>query len=106
MKIAVPFLIAALALSLTGCGKSSTPASESSDDAVPVAPATPASTNKADYAVFPDTDSGADPSVPAEQGGKGFDGKGWETSTDFDLVGDPRALKGGAFRDSLPDFPG
>ena len=56
MKIAVPVLIAALALSLTGCGKSSTPATESSDDAVPVAPAPPASTNKADYAVFPDTD--------------------------------------------------
>lgn len=105
MKIAVPVLIAALALSLTGCGKSSAPAPESSDDAVPVAPATPASTNKADYAVFPDADSGADPSVPAEQGGKGFDGKGWETSTDFDFIGDPRALQGGTLHDSIPDFP-
>jgi hypothetical protein len=32
--------------------------------------------NKADYAVFPDADAGADPAVPAEQGGKGFSGKG------------------------------
>jgi microcin C transport system substrate-binding protein len=44
--------------------------------------------------------------VPAEQGGKGFTGKGWETNTDFDLIGDPRALKGGQFRDYVIDFPG
>jgi microcin C transport system substrate-binding protein len=64
------------------------------------------STNKADYPVFPDADAGADPSVSAEQGGKGFDGKGWDTNADFDLIGDPHALKGGLIRDSLPDFPG
>jgi len=62
--------------------------------------------NKADYPVFPNADSGADPSVPAEQGGKGFTGKGWETNTDFDLIGDPHAVKGGLFRDWLVDFPG
>ena len=50
--------------------------------------------NKADYPVFPDADAGADPSVPAEQGGKGFTGKGWETNTDFDLIGDPQAAQG------------
>lgn len=66
----------------------------------------PVSTNKADYPVFPDADAGADPAVPAEQGGKGFTGQGWETNTDFDLVGDPRALKGGVFRDHLQDYPG
>jgi len=99
-------LTMALALAMAaGCGKSATP--EPADDvSVPVAPATPASLNKADYPVFPDADAGADPSVPAEQGGKGFTGKGWETNSDFDLIGDPRALKGGVFRDSLPDFPG
>jgi microcin C transport system substrate-binding protein len=62
--------------------------------------------NKADYPVFPDADAGADPSVSAEQGGKGFTGKGWETNTNFDLIGDPRAIKGGVFRDYVQDFPG
>jgi microcin C transport system substrate-binding protein len=56
--------------------------------------------------VLPDADSGADPAVPAEQGGKGFTGQGWETNMDFDLVGDPRALKGGVFRQHILDFPG
>src|SRR4030095_15639400 len=39
-----------------------------------------ASVNKDDYPIFPDADAGADPSVPAEQGGKGFTGEGWETN--------------------------
>jgi microcin C transport system substrate-binding protein len=56
--------------------------------------------------VFPDADAGADPSVPAEQGGKGFTGEGWETNTDYDLIGDPRAVKGGMLRDQILDFPG
>jgi len=56
--------------------------------------------------VFPDTDPGADPSVPAEQGGKGFKGEGWETNTNFDLIGDPHAVKGGMLRDVMVDFPG
>jgi microcin C transport system substrate-binding protein len=72
----------------------------------PTAPATPVSMNKDDYPVFPDADAGADPSVPAEQGGKGFKGEGWETNTNFVLQGDPRALKGGVLRDFVPDFPG
>jgi len=62
--------------------------------------------NKDDYPVFPDADAGADPSVPAEQGGKGFKGEGWETNTNFDFIGDPHALKGGVLRDHVPDFPG
>jgi microcin C transport system substrate-binding protein len=65
-----------------------------------------ASFNKDDYPVFPDADAGADPSVPAEQGGKGFTGEGWETNTSFDLIGDPRAVKGGVIQDALADFPG
>ena len=64
------------------------------------------SLDKSAYPVFPDADAGADPSVPAEQGGKGFKGDGWETSTDFDLIGDPRAIKGGAFRTFALSFPG
>ena len=65
-----------------------------------------ASLNKEDYPVFPDADAGADPSVPAELGGKGFTGEGWETNTSFELIGDPRAVKGGLFRDRITDFPG
>ena len=99
-------LAAGLALTIaTGCGHGSAPA-PSNEASAPAAPSAPVSLNKADYPVFPDADAGADPSVPAEQGGKGFTGKGWETNTDFDLIGDPRAVKGGMLRDSLPDFPG
>lgn len=103
------FLILAAGLSLllaAGCGGGSGPASESGSASEPVASSAPVSMNKADYPVFPDADAGADPSVSAEMGGKGFTGKGWETNDDFDLIGDPRALKGGVLRDYLPDFPG
>jgi microcin C transport system substrate-binding protein len=72
----------------------------------PTARTTPVSSNKDDYPVFPEADAGADPSVPAEQGGKGFTGKGWETNTNFDLIGDPRAVKGGTLRDHMISFPG
>src|SRR5579864_1580834 len=105
MKTTVSVLIAVLVLGITGCGRSSNPESGSSSTA-PTAPSGPVSLNKADYPVFPDADAGADPAVSAEQGGKGFTGKGWETNTDFDLIGDPRALKGGMFRDHIVDFPG
>ena len=77
-----------------------------SETSMPTAPSGPVSMDKEDYPVFPDADAGADPSVPAEQGGKGFTGVGWETNTDFDFIGDPRALKGGLLRDHLRDFPG
>lgn len=69
------------------------------------APSGPVSTDKNDYPVFPDADAGADPSVPAKQGGKGFTGEGWETNTDFDLIGDPHAIKGGMYHDFTIDFP-
>jgi microcin C transport system substrate-binding protein len=65
-----------------------------------------ASLDKNDYPVFPNADTGADPSVPAEQGGRGFTGAGWQTNADFDLIGDPRAVKGGLFREHILDFPG
>ncbi len=105
MKTIRSVLIAVLALGISGCGRSSNPEPGSSSTS-PVARSGPVSMNKADYPVFPDADAGADPSVSAEQGGKGFTGKGWETNTDFDLIGDPRAIKGGVFRDYVPDFPG
>jgi microcin C transport system substrate-binding protein len=105
MKMKLPVLIVALALTIAGCGKSSNP-EPGSGSTMPAAPSGPVSMNKADYPVFPDADAGADPAVSAEQGGKGFTGKGWDTNTDFDFIGDPRALKGGQFRDYVIDFPG
>src|SRR6185436_7093811 len=64
------------------------------------------SLDKNAYPVFPNADAGADPAVPADQGGKGFTGEGWETNKNFDLVGDPRAVKGGLLRDYIVSFPG
>jgi len=69
-------------------------------------PRGPVSMDKNDYPVFPDADSGADLFVSAEEGGKGFTGEGWETNTDFDFIGDPRAVKGGLLREAIPSFPG
>src|SRR5215468_12307834 len=97
-------LIAALNL-VAACSSSKGPETKGSESVV-AQPAANVSLNKADYPVFPDADTGADPSVPADQGGKGFTGQGWETNTDFDLIGDPRAVKGGVLRDYMPNFPG
>ena len=95
------------ALLVSACGGgSSTPAPSGSSTS---GPATAGSANvsmdKNSYPVFPDADAGADPAVPAEQGGKGFKGEGWQTNTSFDLIGDPRAVKGGVFREGMTDFP-
>ena len=107
MKNWLLVLITGVSLAITaGCGGSG-PAPESGSASAPVsAPSAPVSLNKADYPVFPDADAGTDASVPAEQGGKGFTGKGWQTNMDFELIGDPRALKGGVYRDFVIDFPG
>ena len=91
-----------------GCGGgSSTPTSAPSGSSTPPAAArSNVSLDKSSYPVFPNADAGADPAVPAEQGGKGFKGEGWQTNTEFDLVGDPRAVKGGLFREYQLYFPG
>ncbi len=52
-----------------------------------------------------DTPPGADPTVPADQGGNGFTGEGWTTNTDYNYLGDSRAVKGGMITWSIPDFP-
>jgi microcin C transport system substrate-binding protein len=106
MKVKFSVLVTALALAITGCGRSSNPEQGSTSSTSPTAPSGPVSMNKADYPVFPDADAGADPAVTAEQGGKGFTGKGWETNTDFDFIGDPRAIRGGVLRDWALNFPG
>ena len=92
-------------LVLFACGGAK-PSNETSSDSIPAARTGPVSMNKDDYPVFSDADAGADPSVPAEEGGKGFKGEGWETNTAFDLIGDPHAVKGGALRDHMISFPG
>jgi microcin C transport system substrate-binding protein len=100
------FLLSTLAAFACGGGTSNNQQSQSSSTTVPAANRGNVSMNKADYPVFPNADAGADPAVPAEQGGKGFKGEGWETSTDFDLIGDPHAVKGGLLRDVMYSFPG
>jgi ABC-type transport system substrate-binding protein len=94
-------------LMAAACGGGSTPPPANTTSAPPSSSAPGnVSLDKNSYPVFPTADAGADPSVPAEQGGKGFTGDGWETSTDFDLIGDPRAVKGGELKYSnLTDFP-
>jgi microcin C transport system substrate-binding protein len=97
------FIVALIAVAVAGCSSTSGPPSDSPSN--PTTRATDVSFNKDDYPVFPGPDSGADPAVPAEQGGKGFTGEGWETNTTFDLIGDPRAVKGGMLREVAQDFP-
>src|ERR1700694_5731615 len=87
------------------CGGSQPqPPSPQTISTAPVSAPVTVAMDKSAYPVFPDTDAGADPSVPAEQGGKGFTGQGWQTNTDFDLIGDPHAVKGGTFRDLQLEF--
>jgi microcin C transport system substrate-binding protein len=95
--------ILGIGLLLVSCSGGDTPAG---DGSAGTAGNSNASLNKEDYPVFPDADAGADPSVPADQGGKGFTGEGWDTNKDFDLIGDPRAVKGGLVRDYMMSFPG
>jgi hypothetical protein len=89
-----------------GGGTSNTQQTPASSGTAPAASRANVSMDKNSYPVFPNADAGADPSVAAEQGGKGFKGDGWETNTTYDLIGDPHAVKGGTFREYLIDFPG
>jgi microcin C transport system substrate-binding protein len=99
--------IAALSCALVACGGGQQPPQAPAGAApAPAQTAAQVSLDKDSYPVFPNADEGADPAVPAELGGRGFTGEGWETNTDFDLIGDPRAVKGGVFRESTPSFPG
>ena len=98
------FWTVTLALAFTaGCSSPASDTNSGSSD--PTASSGPVSANKDDYPVFPDADAGADSSVSVDQGGKGFTGEGWETNTQYDLIGDPRAVKGGVYREGLLDFP-
>lgn len=105
--IARPWVVVLITLVAAGCGggTSNQQAPASTGGGSPAAAPSTASADKNAYPVFPNADAGADAAVPAEQGGKGFTGEGWETNTNFDLIGDPRAVKGGLFREALPDYP-
>jgi len=104
-QLRIVFLAIAIACVAASCGGGSAP--KESGPSNPTATNANASLNKNDYPVFPDADAGADPAVPADQGGRGFKGDGWETNTAYDLIGDPRAVKGGIMREatSTSDFP-
>src|ERR1700752_5093943 len=97
--------MSALTAVACGGGTSNTQQPSASNNAAPADTRGAASVNKADYPVFPNADAGADPSVPADQGGKGFKGDGWQTNTDYELIGDPHAVPGGTYREYQPDFP-
>jgi microcin C transport system substrate-binding protein len=98
-------VVTVLALSACGGGTSNTQQPQASNASAPAASRGNASANKADYPVFPSADAGADPAVPADQGGKGFKGDGWQTNTDYELIGNPHAVPGGMYREYQPDFP-
>src|SRR3989441_3092781 len=100
------FLSLLVFLPISGCSAKSGDESGAGSTPGPTVNTSPVSLNKDDYPVFPAPDAGADPSVPAEMGGRGFKGEGWETNTNFDLIGDPRAVKGGMLRDHMISFPG
>lgn len=90
----------------TACGGGDNAPQQSSTPAATGAPSANVSADKNAYPVFPNADAGADPSTPAEQGGKGFKGDGWETNTDFDFIGDTHAVKGGVLKEYMLSFPG
>jgi microcin C transport system substrate-binding protein len=96
----------ALLVTLSACGGGTERTADRATAQAPATSNTAASADKSVYPVFPDADQGADPSVSAEQGGRGFTGEGWETNTAYDLIGDPRAVKGGVLRQAtMTDFP-
>jgi len=48
---------------------------------------------------------GADPSIPAELGGNGFTGDGWETNVTYNTIGSDNAVKGGTIIMPIREFP-
>lgn len=107
MRVAVQSaLLASVVVLSVACGGGSAPAPGTSGSAPsPAAPSNVAMDKNA-YPVFPDADRGADPAVSAADGGRGFTGQGWETNTSYELIGDPRAVKGGTLKlGTMSDFP-
>lgn len=84
------FLLISLFI-ISGCGKNEKPKKKFD-------------TNPVSIKQF-DIPPGADPSVPAELGGKGFKGEGWSTKASYNILGNPKAVKGGSLVMSMKDFP-
>jgi microcin C transport system substrate-binding protein len=78
-------------LAIWGCSNPK----DSSESTPPVAPAAP----------VPPPATAEPAPVSAEQGGEGFTGEGWQTQATFSLIGDPKAVKGGVFREFIASFP-
>ena len=92
-----------VASQLVACGGGSAPEERAGGSTTPATDGRQAATDKNAHPVFPDADSGADPSVPADQ--EAVDSLvRWETNANFDLIGDPRAVKGGRFREAYSTF--
>src|SRR6266550_4691827 len=105
--VSLHLVILMSAITAVACGGgTSTQQTPASSGPAPAASRANVSMDKNSYPVLLNADAGADPSVPAEQGGKGFKGDGWEANSDYDLIGDPRAVKGGVLRDVMYAFPG
>lgn len=92
MRASLQLFALILGLTAGACGGSTTQPENSRSAATLATDGRAVATDKSAYAVFPDADSGADPSVPAAQGGRGFTGEGWQTNTDYDLIGDLRRV--------------
>ena len=105
-KINIASLSLLVACTIAACGGGEPASNPAANAPGPTTPSAPVALDKNDYPVFPDADAGADPTVSAELGGRGFTGEGWETNTDYELIGDPRAVKGGVFREYQLGFPG
>ncbi len=107
MRVVATSALMAFLLTLSAaCGGGSRPDAERTGTTPAGGSRADAAMDKNAYPVFPNADSGADPSVPAERGGRGFTGEGWATNADYDLIGDPRAVKGGTLKQAMmTDFP-
>ena len=104
--VATSALMALLITVAAACGGGTRPEAERAGTTSAGGGGSNAAMDKSAYPAFPDADSGADSSVSAEQGGRGFTGEGWETNADYDLIGDPRAVKGGTLKQAMmTDFP-
>ena len=77
-RICGPLVVVVVAILVgASCGGGSTPpASSNTGSSSPSSNPSNVSLDKNSYPVFPNADAGADPAVPAEQGGKGFTGRG------------------------------
>jgi microcin C transport system substrate-binding protein len=103
--LTMPYSIAAVLILTTACSSSPPESNADAGGSSTAVSSAATSTPDHEFPVFANPDAGADPSIPAEQGGRGFTGDGWDTNTTFAPIGDPRAVKGGVLRQAIGDFP-